>query len=293
MFKLRGIWSPMPTPFNKGGEIDEKRLRELTDHLIDRGINGLLALGTSGEFALLDRTERRRVVEIVADRANGRVPVLAGICDPSPRNAVALGRDAADAGADGVLATPPYYYRLDEEGMYTHFSMIHESVPLPLVIYNIPEWTHSFVPVSVVSRLADEDMIVGMKYTEDNTRNLLEFIETVGDRIAVMTGCDAMAFWCLEAGGSGAIIGISNIFPKKVISIYDLVLKGKHTEALRVQKSLLPAIEAAGMGYFPAGLKEAMKVVGFPVGTVRKPQTQLDAKQKEAVRMLLEKVSQK
>jgi 4-hydroxy-tetrahydrodipicolinate synthase len=283
----------MPTPFKKGGEVDEKRLKELTDYLIDGGVSGLFPLGTTGEFALLDRTERKRIVEVVAERANGRVPVLAGICDPSPRNAVAFGRDAADVGADGVVATPPYYYRVNEDGIHTHFSMIHDSVSLPLVIYNIPEWTHNFVPVSVVSRLADEGTTVGMKYTEYNMLNLLEFIETVGDRIAVMTGCDAMAFGCLEAGGSGAIISISNIFPKKVTSIHDLVRKGKHVEALRVQKSLLPAVEAAGMGYFPAGLKEAMRVVGFPVGTVREPQSQLSAKQKEAVRTLIGKVDQK
>jgi 4-hydroxy-tetrahydrodipicolinate synthase len=91
----------MPTPFKRGGAVDEKRLRELTDYLVEGGIDGLFPLGTTGEFALLDRAERKRIVEIVVDRANGRVPVLAGICDPSPRNAAAYGRDAADAGADG------------------------------------------------------------------------------------------------------------------------------------------------------------------------------------------------
>ena len=225
------------------------------------------------------------------DRANGRVPVLAGICDPSPRNAAAYGKDAADAGADGLVATPPYYYRVSEEGIYTHFRMIHESVSLPLVVYNIPEWTHNFVPVSVVSRLADEGIVVGMKYTEYNMLNLLEFIEAVGRKIAVMTGSDAMVFECLEAGGSGAVISISNIFPKKASSIYHLVRGGKHVEALRVQESLLPAIEAAGLGYFPAGLKEAMKVSGFEVGTVREPQTQLNAKERETVRAMIKRVN--
>ena len=288
---LRGIWSPMPTPFAKGGEVDEKRLKELTDYLIEGGIDGLFPLGTTGEFALLDRAERKRVIEIVVDRANGRVPVLAGICDPSPRNAAAYGKDATDAGADGLVATPPYYYRVSEEGIYTHFRMIHESVSLPLVVYNIPEWTHNFVPVSVASRLADEGIVVGMKYTEYNMLNLLEFIEAVGRKIAVMTGSDAMVFECLEAGGSGAVISISNIFPKKASSIYDLVREGKHVEALRVQESLLPAIEAAGLGYFPAGLKEAMKVSGFAVGTVREPQTRLNEKERETVRAMMKRVN--
>lgn len=290
---MRGIWSPMPTPFKRGGDVDEKRLGELTDYLIEGGIDGLFPLGTTGEFPLLERAERKRIVEIVADRANGRVPVLAGICDPSPRNAVAYGRDAADAGADGLVATPPYYYRLAEGGIYNHFKMIKESVTLPLVVYNIPEWTHNFVPVSVMTRLADEGVVVGMKYTEYNMLNLLEFIEAVGDKIAVMTGSDAMAFECLEAGGSGAVISISNIFPARASSIYDLVRAGKHLEALKVQRSLLPAIEAAGLGYFPAGLKEAMRAAGFPVGTVREPQTPLDKEQKAEVRALIGRVDRK
>lgn len=289
-FELRGIWSPMPTPFKRSGELDEKRLRELTDYLIDGGIDGLFPLGTTGEFALLDRAERKRVIEIVVDRANGRVPVIAGICDPSPKNAAAYGKDAMDAGADGLVATPPYYYEVGEDGIYAHFKMIHESLPLPIMAYNIPEWTHNFIPVSVVTRLANEDVIVGMKYTEYNLLKLMEFIEAVGSKIAVMTGSDAMVYDCLEAGGSGAVVSISNIFPKRVSSIYDLVREGRHVEALRVQKSLLPAIEAAGLGYFPAGVKEAMKVAGFPVGRVRKPQTELDEKQKETVRVLVARI---
>ena len=290
---IRGIWSPMPTPFDRAGEVDLDRVRELTDRLIEGGVDGLFPNGTTGEFALLDREERRRVVEAVVDRANSRVPVLAGVCDPAVRNVVSFAKDAQDAGADGVVATPPYYFRLDEEGLYAHFKMIHESVSLPLVLYNIPEWTHNFVPVSVVSRLAGEGAIVGMKYTEYNFYNLVRFIEAVGDRMAVLTGSDAMTCSCLEAGGTGAVISVSNILPKEASSIFDLFNQGKLEDARRVQRSILPAIEAAGLGYFPAGLKEAMKVAGFPVGEVRRPQTPLTESERETVRALLGKAGLK
>lgn len=290
---LRGIWSPMPTPFGGDGEVDVKRLKELTDYLIEGGVDGLFPLGTTGEFALLDQGERRRVVEVVVDQANSRVPVLAGVSDPSPRNAISYAKEAADAGADGVVATPPYYYRVNEEGLYAHFKMIHDSVSLPLVLYNIPEWTHNFVPVSVVKRLADEHVVVGMKYTEYNMLNLLGFIQAVGDKISVFTGSDAMTYSCLEAGGSGAVISVSNILPRRASSIFDLVVEGKHREAMKVQESILPAIEAAGVGYFPAGLKEAMKVAGFPVGNVRKPQQPLGEGEREKVRSLMRKAGLK
>ena len=290
---IYGIWSPMPTPFDASGEVDVKRLKELTDYLIDGGVDGLFPLGTTGEFALLDREERRQVVRTVAEQAKSRVPVLAGVCDPSPRNAISFAKDAADVGADGVVATTPYYYRLDGEGIYNHFKMIHDAISLPLVLYNIPEWTHNIVPVSVVSRLAKEHAIVGMKYTEYNFLNLIRFIEAVGSEISVLTGSDAMAYACLEAGGRGAVISVSNILPKKASSIFDLFKEGKLTEAIRVQDSILPAIEAAGTGYFPAGVKEAMKVVGFPVGEVRSPLTPLTANEREVVRSLLGKTGLK
>jgi 4-hydroxy-tetrahydrodipicolinate synthase len=292
-FAIDGIWSPMPTPFNQSGEVDVNRLKELTDYLIEGGVDGLFPLGTTGEFALLDREERKRVVEAVVDGAHSRVPVLAGVSDPSPRNVIAFAKDAKDAGADGVVATPPYYYRLDEEGLYTHFAMIHESVSIPLILYNIPEWTHNFVPLSVVSRLARDRVVVGMKYTEYNFLNLIRFIKAVGNKISVLTGSDAMTCSCLEAGGSGAVIGVSNILPREASSIFDLVKMGRLTEAKAVQAAILPAIEAEGIGYYPAGLKEAMKVVGFPVGAVRKPQTPLTKGERETVKRLLNKAGLK
>ncbi|MDG7009878.1 MAG: dihydrodipicolinate synthase family protein [Nitrososphaerota archaeon] len=283
----------MPTPFDKNGEVDEGRLRELTDYLIDGGVDGLFPLGTTGEFALLDRRERKRILEVVVDKTNSRVPILAGISDPSPRNAIAYAKDAADVGADGVVATAPYYYRVDEEGLFRHFALIHGGVTLPLVLYNIPEWTHNFVPLSVVSRLAEDEMIVGMKYTEYNMLNLVAFIEAVGQKVAVFTGSDAMAYSCLEAGGKGAVISISNIAPKTSSSIFDLFRNGLRDDALGAQKSLLPLVKAAGTGYFPAGLKAAMGAAGFPVGEVRPPQTPLSELERRKVRELVEKAGLK
>lgn len=277
----------MPTPFSKQGETDFPRLKELVDRLIEGGVDGLFPLGTTGEFFLLTREERKRVVETVVDSANGRVPVLAGVCDPAPRNVVAYAKDAQDAGADGVVATPPYYYATSNAGLYEHFRLIHESILLPLVLYNIPEWTHNFVPVEVVSRLVGEKRIVGMKYTEYNMLRLLQFIGSVGSKIGVLTGSDAMTHTCLEFGGAGAVVSICNVFPREASSIYDMATAGRHDEARRAQARLLPAIEAVGTGWFPAGLKEAMRVVGFPVGDVRPPLQPLSAEEKKRVELLI------
>jgi 4-hydroxy-tetrahydrodipicolinate synthase len=285
--KLEGIIVPMPTAFGPDGRFDAKRMRAFVDFLIDGGIDGLFPLGTSGEFALLDREERKLVVDTVVDQTKGRVPVLAGVSDPSLSNVVQFVRDARDAGADAVVATPPYYFATGEDGLYQHFETISSKGDLPLFVYNIPEWTHLFVPPSVIQRLADQRLIAGMKYTEYNLLNLLKFIRVAGNKVSIFTGSDAMTFTNLEFGGSGGVIGVANVAPRQAASIFDLFKKGDLEGAKNTQVKLLPAIEAIGVGRFPAGLKAAMKLIGVPVGNVHPPLEPLTSREVENVAGLL------
>ena len=283
----------MPTPLDRQGNIDKKKIRVLVNHLIGGGVDGLFPLGTTGEFAMLDRAERRLVLQEVVDATNGRVPVLAGVSDSSMENIVEFGTDALDIGVNGIVATPPYYYSLGSEGIYNHYKMIHDSVDLPLLVYNIPEWTHNPVSADAVRRLAEDNLIVGMKYTENNLFKLLKYIEVVGKRIAVFTGSDAMALTCLEFGGRGAVVSMSNVWPEKAASIFDLFKSGRVDKARRAQKDLLPVIEAVGIGHFPAGLKEAMSATGMDVGQVKKPLESLTKIEKQQVRTLLAEAGMK
>jgi 4-hydroxy-tetrahydrodipicolinate synthase len=281
--KLEGIVAPMATALTENLRIDEKTTRRLVDFLVDGGVNGLFPLGTSGEFALLDREERKLVIQTVVDQANGRVPVLAGVSDPSLSNVIRYAKDAKEAGADAIVATPPYYFTTGEEGLYEHFETIASQGELPLFVYNIPEWTHLFVPPAVVERLADKRLIVGMKYTEYNLLNLLRFIKVARERISILTGSDAMAFTNLEFGGSGGVIGVANVAPRLASSIFDEFKRGNIEAARKSQAKLLPVIEAIGVGRFPAGLKEAMMIIGMPVGSVRKPLQPLTSVERETV----------
>jgi 4-hydroxy-tetrahydrodipicolinate synthase len=285
--KLEGIWTPIPTPLTKQGRIDQEATRKLVDFHIESGIDGILPLGTSGEFALLIREERKLLVETVVDQVNGRVPVVAGVSDPSIENVLQFSADAKKAGADAVIATPPYYFTTTDEGHYDHFKTISENIDLPLMIYNIPEWTHSFVTPETVQRLADEKLVVGMKYTEYNFLNLLRFLKTSGSKIAIFAGSDAMAYSNLEFGGSGAIIGSANVAPKIASKIFDDYKKGDLREAREVQERLLPVIMALGVGKYPAALKEAMNLIGMPVGPLKEPLTALSAGEKKIVAGLL------
>ena len=281
--RFEGIIAPMATALTQDGRIDETATRKLVDFLLEGGIDGLFPLGTSGEFALLDRDERKHVIKTVVDQANGRVPVLAGVSDPSLTNVLHYANDAKEEGADAIVATPPYYFTTGEEGLYEHFETISSKAELPLFVYNIPEWTHLFVPPSVVQKLADKRLIVGMKYTEYNLLNLLRFIKATGDKISILTGSDAMTFTNLEFGGSGGVIGVANVAPKLASAVFDEFKKNNLEAARSNQSKLLPVIEAIGVGRFPAGLKEAMRMIGMPVGSVRQPLQPLTSKEKESV----------
>jgi len=285
--KLEGIWTPIPTPLTQHGRVDTEATRRLVDFHIEAGIDGLLPLGTSGEFALLSREEREVLVNTVVDQADSRVPVVAGVSDPSIENVVQLSSDAKKAGADGVIATPPYYFTTTDEGHYHHFKTISEAIDLPLLIYNIPEWTHSFVTPETVQRLADEKLVVGMKYTEYNFLNLIRFLKASRNKISIFAGSDALAYSNLEFGGAGAIIGSANVAPRVASKIFDDYKKGDLDGARESQEKLLPVITALGVGKYPAALKEAMSLIGMPVGPVKEPLQALSIAEKRIVAGLL------
>src|SRR5713226_8268966 len=285
--KLEGIWTPIPTPLTKQGRVDTDATRRVVDFHIEAGIDGILALGTSGEFALLDREDREFMVKTVVDQADSRVPVVAGVSDPSIENVLELSSDAKKAGADAVIATPPYYFTTTDEGHYHHFKTISESIDLPLLIYNIPEWTHSFVTPETVQRLAEEKLVVGMKYTEYNFLNLIRFLKVARSRMSIFTGSDAMAYSNLEFGGSGAIIGSANVAPKVASKMFDDYKKGDLKGAREAQEKLLPIIMALSVGKYPAALKEAMNLIGMPVGPLKEPLQSLSIAEKRIVAGLL------
>src|SRR2546428_6874617 len=283
MKKLEGMIAPMATAITRDEKIDEKTTRTLVDFLIDGGIDGLFPLGTGGECALIDREEGQPVLETVVEQRNGRAPLLAGLSDAHLNIVLALAKELQDVGSDAIVATPPYYYTTGEDGLFGHFETIARKSSLPLVVYNIPEWTHLFVSPNVVERLAEKQLIVGMKYTEYNLLNLLRFLKAVGKRISIFAGSDAMTFTNLEFGGSGGVIGVANVAPKLASAVFDEFKQGNLEAARLAQSKLLPIIEAISVGRFPAGLKEAMRMVGMPVGGVKRPLQSLSGEERNSV----------
>jgi len=279
---------PIITPLTAEGAVDEEGLRTLVDRLIGSGVSGLVPLGTSGEFALLNPDERVEVIKAVVHQAGGRVPVIAGVSDAGTRNAVDNAIKAEKLGADGVIATPPYYYQVSPEGVYEHYRMIADSVSIPVMVYNIPSYTHVEIPIRILKRIAQLDRLVGMKYTTTDFQSFLEALyEVRSDKFSVMIGSDSMIFQAVQAGGDGAVTGLANIAPRECVQIYSHLKAGDADSALSIQKKLFPLAQAMGIGDFPAALKEMANMLGLKAGPVRRPLQPLNQEQRQIVRNAL------
>ncbi len=279
----KGLIVPILTPFDNEEKLDVEALKNHVDFLVEKGVHGIFPLGTAGEFALLSADERVKVIEAVIDAVNGRVPVYAGVSDPGTMNAVNYARAARDLGADAVVATPPFYYKTDEEGILNHFTSIVERSEIPLIIYNIPSWTHQPVSLRVAERLAEHDLVIGMKYTTNDLHSFWEYVQALGDRISMLIGADSLFYSALEFGADGAVLGGANVAPDLFAEIYNTHARGDREASFEAQRRVLPIVEAMELGTFPAALKEAMRLIGRPMGEVRKPLTPLSEAEKRTV----------
>jgi 4-hydroxy-tetrahydrodipicolinate synthase len=285
---IRGIVVPMITPFKgrDGSLLDVAALERLTNYLIENGVHGLMPLGTSGEFALLNRDERQTVIQTVARSSRKRVPVIAGISTPGTRDAVLYGKDAASAGADVLISTGPYYYRTSPEGLYNHYQTIIDEVDLPLMIYNIPGWAGYNIPPKIAKKLSDNNhgKLIGVKFTTNDMELFLEYLRLLRDEMSIMIGADSLILTALEMGAAGAVVGSANVLPEITSSIYENFTVGNMKEAQALQAKLDPFTVAMNLGTYPASLKTALDIIGLPCGLVRPPLMNLESGDAERVR---------
>jgi 4-hydroxy-tetrahydrodipicolinate synthase len=290
-FHPHGIIVPMVTPF-KGNDMDEvdfEAIAKLTRYVIDNGVNAVMVNGTSGEFLLQSRKERKEVVKAVVKEASGRIPVIAGVSEASTMNAVELARDAEKDRADALIATGPIYYKTTPEGLFDHFQTIMNKVELPLMIYNIPSWLGYGVPPEIVKKLAlkNPGKLCGVKFTTDDLEQFLEYLRVLGELIPITIGSDSLLLSGLELGAAGGTVGSANALPKETSQIYNHHINREYPKASGLQKKIDSFTVTMGLGCFPAGLKEGLKFLGIDCGDVRPPLVPLTVEEKKKVRRSL------
>jgi len=258
------------TPF-KEGKVDERSLRELIEFQIKNGTDGIVPCGTTGESSTLSHEEHDRVIEITVDAVKKRVPVIAGTGSNSTDEALRLTKHAYEAGADGALSVCPYYNRPTQEGLYQHFKIIAETVPIPIVPYNIPSRTGVNLMPETVARLAKISNIVGIKEASGSLKQMQDVISLCGDKFDVLSGDDFFTFPLLSIGGRGVISVVSNIVPADMAAMIDAFEAGDIKKAKKLHHKLVPLVDSLFIETNPVPVKAALSMMGKISYDVRLP----------------------
>jgi 4-hydroxy-tetrahydrodipicolinate synthase len=285
--KFEGILPPHITPFTATETIDQQALRRDVDFWIESGVHGLVTCGSNGEGVYMTREERGRVLRLVLDQANGRVPVIAGTGCPSTSQSIALTKDAYDLGVDAALIVTPYYYRLSQEAIYRHFETIANAVDIPLIVYNVPKFTGVNLEPWVLERLLQSDAVIGVKDSSANMRQMQELIRVAGDRVSILAGYGNMIYPTLASGGHGAIVAIANVVPELTVKLYDLFKADDHRNASEVQSAIVVLNDFVTQRHGIPAVKAALNIRGEGGGYPRKPLTPLLPEATNQLRALL------
>lgn len=268
---LRGSVVALVTPF-RNGRVDVETLRKLVELHIRSGTTGLLPCGTTGESATLSHEEHEQVIEVVIRAARKRIAVIAGTGSNNTTEALRLTRHAEHAGADGALLIAPYYNKPTQEGLYRHFKTVAESVGIPLVVYNIASRTGVNIEPETFGRLAEVRNIVAVKESSGNLEQMSRIRHLCADRVALLSGDDALTLPVLAIGGIGVVSVVANILPSKVAQMVAAFAKGNLREARRIHYQLLPITKALFIETNPIPVKTAMGLAGMiPDASLRLP----------------------
>jgi len=286
--ELSGIIPPMTTPFDAEGELDEAALRAQTRWLLDAGVHGLAAGGSTGEGHTLDREELRRAIAIVAEEAGGRVPVIAGIIVDSTRDAVRRGRAVADLGVAALQITPVHYlFRPDDAAMLEHFRVVADATGLPVIIYNVVPW--SYLSPALLCRIMREvPGVVGVKQSAGDLKLLADLMLLRGPDDRILSAVDALLYPSFALGAHGAIAAILSAAPRASVELWDAVRAGDHIRARGLHERLLPLWNAIVADNLPACTKAAQELQGCPAGLPRAPMPAASGAQGEAIRRALD-----
>jgi len=247
---LRGIVPPLVTPLIGRDQLDIPGMKRLVEHVLGGGVHGLFILGTTGEAPSLSYRLRRQWIDSVCERVAGRVPVLVGITDTSFVESVCLAQHAAQAGADAVVLSTPYYFPAGQTELTAYIDHIVDELPLPLVLYNMPSLTKVWFDVETVEKLAAHQNIIGVKDSSGDLeyfKSILELKRLRPDWF-VMIGPEAMLGKAVQAGGDGGVSGGANLAPKLFVDFYHALVSGDagQAELLSTRIERLQAIYHVG-----------------------------------------------
>ena len=270
-----GMATALITPMNEHG-VDFDGLKKLINHQLSGGINGLVAVGTTGESATLTAAEKQAVIRCTVEQAGGKVPVIAGTGSNNTAHAIESTRIACGEGADAVLVVTPYYNKATQSGLIAHYEAIADASEKPVILYNVPGRTGCNLLPATVEVLARHENIVAVKEASGNMEQVVELIARCGDKIDVYSGEDALTVAMMAMGAKGCISVLSNVVPAMATEMTDKFFAGDLAGAAALQCKMLPLIKALFSQVNPIPAKAAVAELGICKDVLRLPLTPME-----------------
>ena len=278
---FKGIATALITPFTASGEVDYDAYGRLIDWQIESGIDAIVSCGTSGEGPTLSDAEHKEVVRYAVERANGRVPVIAGTGSNDTAYAVELTKFASEVGADAMLVVTPYYNKATQEGLYRSFMTIADASTKPLILYNVPSRTGCNIQPATYLRLSEHENIQAIKEANGNISAIVETMSLVHGKLDLYSGNDDQIVPILSMGGLGCISVLSNLLPKETCEITRRYFAGDVAGAAELQMHYVPLIQALFCELNPIPAKAAMAAMGYCEDVLRLPLTPMESANRE------------
>ena len=272
---FKGTTVAMVTPFTKEDEIDEAGMRKNINYLMDRGVDGLLAAGTTGESATITHDEQRKMIDILVDEVNGKVKAIAGAGSNSSKETLGLVKYAENSGADAALVITPYFNKPQQHGLVEHYRMLEEKTNVPIIVYNVPSRTGIDISVETIVEIAKYDKIVAIKEANPNLDKLSAIIkglqyENVQD-FMVLSGNDSLTLPMISLGAMGVISVVANVDPTRMSQMVNSALEGDYERANKLHYRLYDLMNVLFVESNPVPAKDSINLMGRPAGHVRLP----------------------
>jgi len=274
--KWHGIIPAVLTHFNDDFSIDFKTTLDHIEHLLENGIDGIVALGTCGENNSLEADEKIALLEAIVKHVDGRVPILAGVSELTTARAVTYTKDAVAAGVDGFMVLPAMAYTSCPIETVAHFKAVADAAPTtPLMVYNCPAAYRVDMTIPILRELAKIDNVVSVKEASGDPRRITDLYNEFGDRFLILAGMDDLAFESIALGAKGWISGIVAAFPKEDHAIWDLMQEGRYKEALEIYRWYTPMLHMDAVPKLVQLIKLCAYEVGIGNGICRPPRLDL------------------
>jgi 4-hydroxy-tetrahydrodipicolinate synthase len=290
LIDFHGVYPYLVSPVDVQGRVKVDVLGKLCDDLIDAGVHGLTPLGSTGEFAYLNRAQKEAVVRATIEAAGKRVPVVAGVASTATADAVEQANAWQQLGADGILAILEAYFPLKEAQVESYFRAIADAVDVPVVLYTNPNFQRSDLTLDVIARLSAHPRIGYIKDASSNTGRLLSIMNRVPD-MKVFSASAHIPAAVMLIGGVGWMAGPACLVPRESVQLYDLAQAGRWAEAMALQRELWRINEAFARFNLAACVKAGLEIQGYAVGDPLPPQTPLSAAERGQVEAILRDVA--